>query len=66
MDHKELYIVWQMRVTYDRHEASYKQLVLHFYKELTGFAFSFMKNEEMAKLVFFVDIHLFSVCVFGR
>ncbi|HZG23956.1 MAG TPA: RNA polymerase sigma-70 factor [Chitinophagaceae bacterium] len=42
---------WQYRVAYERHEPSYKSLFLHFYKELTTFAYSFVKTKESAEEV---------------
>ena len=48
---KDLVLEWQMRVAYERHEPSYEQLFLHFYKELTGFAYTYVKNQESAEEV---------------
>jgi RNA polymerase sigma-70 factor (ECF subfamily) len=42
---------WQYRVAFERHEPSYKSLFLHFYKELTTFAFSYVKTKESAEEV---------------
>lgn len=42
---------WQYRVAYERHEPSYEALFMHFYKELTAFAFSYVKNSECAEEV---------------
>ncbi len=39
----------QLKVGHERHEHSYKLLFLHYYKELSQFAYSFVKSHEAAE-----------------
>lgn len=39
----------QIKVGHERHEHSYKLLFLHYYKELSQFAYSFVKSREAAE-----------------
>jgi RNA polymerase sigma-70 factor (ECF subfamily) len=39
----------QLKVGHERHEPSYKLLFLHYYKELSRFAYTFVKSHEAAE-----------------